>query len=171
MLSARFWRPTLVSLLICHGAAAAKEPPRPPPRPQEVLKEKPAVERFCEKAAPSVEELRIAAQRKELESLDQKVKERIDVLEALGKSVQDWISRRERLLQQANKDVIAIYSRVDPEAAALQLAEIDEEEAAAIIVKLPPQTSGAILGEMNANKAGKIVTIVRGVAGANEKKQ
>jgi flagellar motility protein MotE (MotC chaperone) len=171
MLTARFWRPMLFGLLICRGAAEAREPPRPPSRPQELAKERPAVERFCEKAAPSVEELRIAAQRKELETLDQKVKERIGALEALGNSIQEWISRREQLLQRANKDVIAIYSRVDPEAAALQLAEIDEAEAAAIIAKLPPQTSGAILGEMNATKAGKIVAIVRGASGANETKQ
>lgn len=83
---ARFWRPMLFGLLICRGAAEAREPPRPPSRPQEIAQGKARGRAVLREGGAHVEELRIAAQRKSWRLLDQKVKGRIGALEALGNS-------------------------------------------------------------------------------------
>ena len=159
-----------VALMSAQAAAAPADAPRPPPRPRAEIKEKAALDRFCEKVAPSVEELRIAAQRRELEALDKKVKERIDALEKLAKTTQEWIEKRENFLSKASQNVVAIFSKGDPESAAKQLDEMQDDMAAAILAKLPPQRASAILSEMNAAKAGKIVSAMRGDATNDEKK-
>lgn len=161
---------TLSTTMWCVEALAASEAPRPPPRPKAEAKEGAAVDRFCEKAVPSVQEFRILTQKKELDALDKKLKERIEALDKLSKSTQELLDRREQQMSKANESVVAIYAKSDPEAAAKQLDEMQDDFAAAILSKLPPQRAGAILGEMNASKASKIVNVMRGDPTNEEKK-
>ena len=51
---------------------------------------------------------------------------------------------------------IAIYVHMKPDAAASQLAVMDDATAAAVIAKLPPRVAGPILNEMEAPRAAHL---------------
>lgn len=158
------------ALSVSASQAAQNDTPQPPTRPKVETKERRTIERFCGNAVPSVEELRAAAQKRQLEALDHQVRERIELLKQLSKTTQEWIERREQLMNRASQNVVAIYAKSDPESAAKQLDEMQDGTAAAILSKLPPQRASAILGEMNPSKASKIIAEIRGDASTEEKK-
>lgn len=162
---------TAALVVACSGdaLAAATEAPLPPPRPKIEVKEKSSIERFCEMTAPSVAELRIAAQRRELEALDKKIVEQIVALNRLAREAEEWIAKRDKLASKADKDVVAIYAKSDPESAAKQLDEMQDDAAVAILRRLSPQLASSILGEMNATRASRIVSAMRGAAPDGEK--
>ena len=50
--------------------------------------------------------------------------------------MQKWVTRRDEFLKQgATTSLVPIYSRMRPDAAALQLAVMDEETAAAVLLE------------------------------------
>ena len=130
-------------------AAAEKRVAEKPPETDAV--------RFCAAVAPSIAEARIAWQTKRLAELDAQVRQRIVDLEKAEAAARDWIARRDALMAAANDDVVAIFAKMQPEAAAQQLSAMDDRKAAAILGKLKPNAAGAILGEMEAERAGRLV--------------
>ena len=52
--------------------------------------------------------------------------------------------------------MLRIYARMRPDAAALQLAALDEETAAAVLTKLEPRTASLILNEMDPAQAARL---------------
>jgi flagellar motility protein MotE (MotC chaperone) len=142
-------------------AAAAKAPV-----------EKPAdtdASRFCANAAPSVAEARIAWQKKRLAELDEQVRQRIAELEKVEASARDWIAKRDELMKAARDDLVAIYAKMEPESAARQLSALDDRMAASILSNLRPNAAGAILGEMEADRASRLAGLIAG-ANPEEKK-
>jgi flagellar motility protein MotE (MotC chaperone) len=125
--------------------------------------------RYCVNVAPSVAEARIAWQTKRLSELDAQVKQRITDLEKAEASAREWVAKREALLNAASDELTAIYARMQPESAARQLSIMDDRMAAAILGKLKPFAAGAILDEMEADRASKLAAILSG-AGTPEKK-
>jgi flagellar motility protein MotE (MotC chaperone) len=120
--------------------------------------------RFCANAAPSITEARIAWQTKRLSEIDAEVKQRLAELEKAEASVQEWVAKREALLKAASDDVVAIYAKMQPESAALQISGMDDQTAAAILGKLKPSAAGAILGEMEAERASKLTALLSGAS-------
>ncbi len=118
---------------------------------------KPTPVRFCAAVAPSIAEARIAWQTKRLAELDAQVKQRIADLEKAEAAARDWIAKRDALMAAANDDVVAIFAKMQPEAAAQQLSAMDDRMAAAILGKLKPNAAGAILDEMEAERASRLV--------------
>ena len=125
--------------------------------------------RFCANVAPSVAEARIAWQTKRLGELDAQVKQRLADLEKAEASVHEWVAKRDAMLRAASDDLVAIYARMQPENAAVQLSAMDDQMAAAILAKLKPSAAGAILDEMEAERASKLASFLSG-ASAGEKK-
>jgi flagellar motility protein MotE (MotC chaperone) len=125
--------------------------------------------RFCANAAPSVAEARIAWQTKRLGELDAQVKQRLADLEKAEASVQEWVAKRDTMLKAASDDLVAIYTRMQPENAAIQLSAMDDQMAAAILGKLKPSAAGAILNEMDAERASKLASILSGASGGEKK--
>ena len=119
--------------------------------------------RYCANVAPSIAEARIAWQTKRLAELDGQVRQRIAELEKAEASARQWIVRRDDLMRAARDDLVAIYSKMEPESAARQLAALDDRMAAAILSKLKPGAAGAILGEMEADRASRLATLLAGV--------
>jgi flagellar motility protein MotE (MotC chaperone) len=115
---------------------------------------------FCAAAAPSIAEARIAWQAKRLTELDAQVRQRIADLEKAEADARDWIAKRDALMAAASDDVVAIYAKMQAEAAARQLSAMDDRMAAAILGKLKPNAAGAILDEMEAERASRLVGIV-----------
>ena len=146
---------------------------RPPdsqkPRPNAERTAETDAGRFCSNVAPSVAEARIAWQTRRLSELDAQVKQRLADLEKAEASVQEWVAKRDALLKSASDDLVAIYSRMQPENAAVQLSAMDDQMAAAILGKLKPAAAGAILDEMEAARASRLASFLSG-ASAGEKK-
>ena len=112
---------------------------------------------------------RIAWQTKRLGELDAQVKQRLADLEKAEMSMQEWVAKRDALLKAASDDLVAIYARMQPENAAVQLSAMDDQMAAAILGKLKPSAAGAILDEMEAERASKLASFLSGMS-AGEKK-
>lgn len=168
---------SVVSILLAGAATAllsvdalAGDHPRPPPRPAAAAHAAPAAGSFCETAAGTANELRNAAQLKQLNELNEKVGARIDELKKLEASVRGWIDERKKMMSAASDDVVAIYGKLQPEAAASQIAAMSDDMAVSILGKLKPRVASAIMGEMDPARASKLVTMLSGQAAAEDKK-
>ena len=125
--------------------------------------------RFCANVAPSIAEARIAWETRRLTELDAQVKQRLADLEKAEASVKEWIAKRDTILKAASDDLVAIYAKMQPETAAVQIGGMDDQMAAAILSKLKPRAAGAILDEMEAERASRLAAFLSG-ATAGEKK-
>jgi flagellar motility protein MotE (MotC chaperone) len=123
-----------------------------------------SVGRYCANIAPTAVEARIAWQMKRLGELDVQIKKRIAELDAKEAEARDWVNKREDMLKKASDDVVAIYGKMRPEAAAAQLIAMDDSSAAAILSKLNAREASAILNEMDAAHAAKLTDLISGAA-------
>jgi flagellar motility protein MotE (MotC chaperone) len=127
------------------------------------------VARYCSNVAPLAAEARIAWQEKRLTELAGQIKQRIAELEKKEAEAREWVTKREALMNSASEDVAAIYGKMEPEAAAAQLALMDDATAVSILGKLNARAASAILNEMEADKAGKLTAVMSGAAAAEKK--
>ncbi len=77
---------------------------------------------------------------------------------------QEWLKRRDEFIAKAEGNLVKLYSKIKPDAAAPQLAAMDEEAAAALLLKLSAKTSSAILDQMETAKAARLVSVMIGAA-------
>jgi flagellar motility protein MotE (MotC chaperone) len=125
--------------------------------------------RFCANAAPSIAEARVAWETRQLGELDAQVKQRLADIEKAEAAIQDWVAKRDAMLKSASDDLVAIYAKMAPEAAATQIAAMDDQMAAAILGKLKSGAAGAILNEMEADRASKLAVVLSGVTTVGKK--
>ncbi len=130
-----------------------------------------SVSRYCDNAAPVAAEARIAWQSKKLSELEGQLKQRIADLDAKEAEAREWVAKREAMMSAASDDVVAIYAKMDPQAAAAQMATVDTSIAAAILAKLKPNAAGAILDEMDPAKAGELTGILSGSTSPTDEKK
>ena len=97
------------------------------------------VQRFCSNIADAARDRRYALQAKELEKLKAEIDERIKALEAKRLDYEQWLKRRDDFLAKAEDNVVKIYAKMKPDAAAERLAEVKIELAAGILMKLDPR--------------------------------
>jgi flagellar motility protein MotE (MotC chaperone) len=147
-------------------AATAQDGVKPKPAFDRVLENE--ITRYCAALAPSAAEARAAYQLRRLSDLAQQVRDEVEKLEAKETAAQEWVTKRETMMKSATEDVIAIYAKMAPDAAATQLSAMDEGMAAAVLAKLKPKTASAILAEMEADKAAKLSTLIAGALGADK---
>jgi len=149
----------------------AAPPPETPPAPQpsytpiELRALSAEARQYCVNISNAAADARFAWQTATLQNLQLQLEESIAALEAKRAEYEDWLSRREKFLSQATDDVVAIYSRMRPEAAAIQLAAMDDETAAAVLAKLKARNSSAILNEMDPARAAQLTNTLAGAAG------
>ncbi len=127
------------------------------------------VARYCANVAPAAAEARIAWQTRRLTELEEQIKQRIVELDKKETEAREWVTKRETLMNSASDGVVAIYGKMEPEAAAAQLASMDEAMAVAILGKLSTHAASAILNEMEASKAGRLTGVLSGSAAAEKK--
>ena len=127
------------------------------------------VSRYCANVAPVATEARIAWETRHLNELDAQIKQRIADLEKAEADTREWVSKRDALLNSASDDVVAIYGKMDPEAAAQQIAAMDETIAVSILHKLKVGAASSILDQMEAARAARLTSLILAVA-APEKK-
>ena len=122
------------------------------------------VERYCTAIADAAADAHFAWQAKRLAELQTEVEERIAALEAKRAEYEEWLQRREESLAKAEASVVAIYSKMRPDAAAVQLARMEEETAAAVLAKLNSRLASAILNEMEPERAARLTSSMSGEA-------
>jgi flagellar motility protein MotE (MotC chaperone) len=177
-------RAAFITAVFLLGAALpvdARAVPMPKPRPAELAAKLPAAEpaimpvedeamseetrRYCVNITNAAADARFAWQTATLQNLQLQVEESVAALEAKRGEYETWLARREKFLNQAKDDVVAIYSRMRPDAAAVQLAAMDDETAAAVLAKLKSRNSSAILNEMDPARAAQLTNTLAGAAG------
>ena len=91
-------------------------------------------------------------------------------LEQRRAEYEDWLTRRNEFMKQAEGQLVEIYKKMAPDAAAPQLEETNVILAAAIIMKLPPRQSSLILTEMSPDKAAEVASIMSSAGDPNTSK-
>lgn len=120
------------------------------------------IERFCIAVSPSIDEAREIYQLRRLSDLGHEVQVAVDKLEELEYSAKEWVTKREDMINKASESLVAIYTKMPPDAAASQMTNMDEKVAAAILMKLKPKLASSILAEMSAEKAAQLSNIISG---------
>jgi flagellar motility protein MotE (MotC chaperone) len=126
------------------------------------------IERFCGNIADAARDRRYVMQRQELEALKGEIDTRVQALEAKRAEYEHWMKLRQDFIQMATDNVVGIYARMRPDAAAERLATLDPELAAAIMMKLELKQSGQIMNEMNREAAAKLTVIMAASARAED---
>jgi len=115
---------------------------------------------FCANIADAAADARYALQKAELANMEKEIESRLKILEAKRAEYEEWLRRRNEVIEKADETVVAIYSRMRPDAAALQLINMEEEIAAAVIARLNPRTASAVLNEMEPARAAQLANII-----------
>ncbi|MDH7798648.1 flagellar motility protein MotE (MotC chaperone) [Beijerinckia sp. GAS462] len=144
-----------------------------PSRPVPVEAAKPTkptlAQDYCASFSNAASEFRFAWQMQQMAELEGQIKQRIAELEARRAELVQWQEKQEEFRRRAEEGVVAIYSRMRPDAASSQLAVMEEAGAAAILSKLTPKTASLLLNEMNAAKAAKLTDLMTGSVDASKK--
>lgn len=141
-------------------ATAAKESPA-----DAVAKEiPPAARDYCTNIVDAAADARVAWQRKLLKDAGADIEKRIAMLEEKTNEYRKWLARRDDFIKKANETVLSIYSNsvMKADAAALQIAALDEETAAAILTKLDSKRASAILYNMEPTHAARLTATIVG---------
>jgi flagellar motility protein MotE (MotC chaperone) len=152
-------------------AAAPVRPAKPgsvtaPPKaapPQAAVSADNEVALFCSNVTDPAVDARLAWQLKELEKAEGLLRERIAEVEAKRVEYEKWMALRDDFLKKAEAQVVEIYSRMKPDAAATQIAGMADETAAAVLAKLSPRSSSAIFNEMDTARAAHLADLLGGM--------
>lgn len=117
---------------------------------------------YCRNIANAAADARYARQVDALAAMKKELDERIAALEKKRAEYEEWVKRREDIIKRADDGVVAIYAQMRPDAAAKQIAIMDEGAAAAILSRLNPRTASAILNEMEAPTAARLTDVMAG---------
>jgi flagellar motility protein MotE (MotC chaperone) len=142
------------------GSVTAPSKPAPPPAAASADNE---VALFCSNVADPAVDARLAWQLKELEKAESLLRERIAEVEAKRAEYEKWMALRDDFLKKAEAQVVEIYSRMKPDAAATQIAGMADETAAAVLAKLSPRSSSAIFNEMDTARAAHLADLLGGM--------
>ncbi|MBJ7543649.1 MotE family protein [Rhodomicrobium udaipurense] len=121
-----------------------------------------AAQSYCENIADAAADARFLSQKAELMKLDDELARRTALLEQKTNEYKEWLGRRNEFLRKAEQSLVELYTKVKPDAAAAQIAAMDEESASALLIKLSTKKSSAILDEMPPEKAARIVAVMIG---------
>jgi flagellar motility protein MotE (MotC chaperone) len=136
----------------------APKPAEPPPLQTS------AARQYCVNIANAAADARFAWQKKTLADTEQELEKRIALLEEKTAEFQKWVTRRDEFVKKARENLVLIYSRMRPDAAAMQLTAMDEETASAVLLKLDPRIASLILNEMEPAQAARLTAIISGAA-------
>jgi flagellar motility protein MotE (MotC chaperone) len=121
------------------------------------------IARFCSNITDQALDARVAWQQRELQATEGKLKLRIAELEAKRAEYEEWLKLREDFLKKAEENVVEIYSRMNPEAAAQQIASMADDTAAAVLAKLKVRVASAILNEMEPARGAHLADTLAGM--------
>lgn len=123
-----------------------------------------AAQQYCFNTADSASDARFAWQAQKIKDMEAELEKRVQKLHAKTVEYKEWMERRDAFSRKAHEKLVGFYSRMRPDAAALQLATLDENVAAAVVTKLETKVASQIMGEMDPERAAKIAMIISGAA-------
>lgn len=157
--------PAPLSAAAPHAAtASAAEREAPAAEPFSGPPEDENAAQYCTSIADAASDARFARQSEALRVLQGDIDERLARMEAKRAELEAVLKRREDFLKKADEAVVAIYSKMRPDAAAAQMSIMGAESAAAILEKLNPRLASSILNEMEAAKAAQLTGVMTGSA-------
>lgn len=121
-----------------------------------------AAQQYCFNTADSAADARFAWQAKKIQDMEAELDKKAQQLEAKTEEYKRWLERRDEFARKAHEKLVGFYTRMRADAAALQLATLDEEMAAAVVMKLQTKVASQIMGEMDPERAAKIASIISG---------
>jgi flagellar motility protein MotE (MotC chaperone) len=121
-------------------------------------------QQYCYNTVDSAADARFAWQAKKIQDMEAELDKRSQQLEEKTQEYKRWLARRDEFSRKAQEKLVGFYAKMRPDAAALQLASMDEETAAAVLTKLETKVASQIMGEMVPEDAAKIATIISGAA-------
>lgn len=119
---------------------------------------------YCGAIGDKAAEARTAWQMQQLTGLQKRIEEKLVQLENKRKDLQDWVEKRDQILKSANQSLVGIYAKMDPEAAAAQLARAETATAVSVLHQLNPRGASAILDAMDPDKAAMLVKLLAATA-------
>jgi len=119
-------------------------------------------EQYCFNTTDSAADARFAWQAKKIQEMEAALDQKAQQLEAKTEEYKRWLARRDDFARKAHEKLVGFYTRMRADAAAAQLATVDEEMAAAVMMTLDNKVAGAIMGEMDPERAAKIAEIISG---------
>ncbi|WP_072395285.1 MotE family protein [Hyphomicrobium sp. CS1GBMeth3] len=144
-------------------AAGTVEPLFKKPGPLDALPpDASAAQQYCFNTADTAADARFAWQAKKIREMGDELDKRAQQLEAKTNEYKRWLARRDEFSRKAHEKLVGFYSRMRPDAAAVQIATLDEEVAAAVVMKLETKVASQIMGEMDPERAAKIALIISG---------
>ena len=153
-----------LATMAAQTAATPAQPPTPADPPEKDVR---LAREYCLNIADAAADARFAWQKKMLGELEQEIAKRVELLEAKTAEYQRWLARRDEFSKKAQENVVTIYARMKPDAAAAQLVAMDEETAAAVLTKLDSRNASAILSEMEPTQAARLTATINGAANVN----
>lgn len=139
------------------AAAPALPPPATAPMPAS------DAQRFCQNVAAAAADARFALQTRKLNELEDGIAKRVSALEAKEVEIKAVLALHEQAKKQAEAVLVGIYAKMRPDAAAQQIAALDDSVAAAVLQGLNARQSSAILNEIPAERAVRLVGTIAGL--------
>ena len=137
---------------------AADALPLPPTTPTQLS----PAEQYCSSVVDAAAAAQIAQQTSKLQKAQKQLDDHVALLAAKTEELKSWVKKREDFTAHATAELVEIYSKMKPDAAASQLTAMDELTAAAITSKLSPKVSSLVLAEMDATKAARLTAVIAG---------
>lgn len=128
-------------------------------------------QKFCFNNDLAAADAKFAWQAKTISEMETKLEGVIARLEKKKSEYKKWVLRREKFIANVTDSLVKIYSTMEPEAAAAQIAIVDFDTAVSIITKLKPRVASSILNEMEPETAGRLVKIIVGAITVKENKE
>jgi flagellar motility protein MotE (MotC chaperone) len=123
-----------------------------------------AVQQYCFNTADPAADARFAWQAKKISEMEAELEKRVALLETKTEEFKTWLARRDEFSKKAQEKLVTFYTRMRPDAAALQLAAMDEETAAAVLTKIDAKAASVVMSEMDPARAAKLAAIISGAA-------
>lgn len=136
--------------------------PKAEVKPETAAIKRAAAQEYCTNIANAAADARFVWQKKVIAEMEQELAKRMTAMEEKAAELQKWLARREEFSKKANETLLRIYARMRPDAAAVQLAALDEETAASLLVRLEPRTASLILNEMEPGQAVRLTATISG---------
>jgi len=128
-------------------------------------------QKFCANNSDAVSDAKFAWQLKTIKEMETQLQQVIGRLEKKKTEYQGWVLRREEFISKMTDSLVKIYSTMDPEVAAAQIAIVDYDTAVSILTKLKPREASAILNEMDAVRASQLVKVIVGAIATDDNKE
>jgi flagellar motility protein MotE (MotC chaperone) len=122
------------------------------------------VQQYCFNTADPAADARFGWQTKKIAEMEAELAKRISLLESKTDEYKSWLARRDDFSKRAHEKLVAFYARMRPDAAALQLAAMEDETAAAILTKLDAKVASLVMSEIEPARAAKLAAIISGAA-------